>query len=175
MNQKVLNPNYKLNLIRLFVFDFALITFIYFIPTLSHVTSIPFYMLEPMRVAIVFCIIYTNRKNSLIIALTLPIFSFIISAHPVFYKSLLVALELFINISLFYEISKRLKNIFIVMVISIMSAKIFYYLAKYIFLNISLISGDLIATSIWIQFLIAILLSLYAAIVLKKNEHLKLS
>ena len=116
MIQTVLNPNSKLSLVRLLVSDLVLILFIYLIPTLSHLISIPLYIFDPMRIAIVFCIIYTNRRNTFLIALTVPLFSFIVSSHPVFYKSLLVALELFVNILLFYELSNRVKNIFIVMI-----------------------------------------------------------
>ena len=155
--------------------DLVIITAIYSLPSLSHITSIPFYLFEPMRLALVFCIINTNRKNSLIIALTLPILSLIISAHPVFAKSVLITGELTINVYLFYVIAKRLDNKFFVMLFSILAAKSFYYSGKLMFIGFGFLSGDLVSTPLWIQFLMMLLFSLYAVFSVKNDQGVRLT
>ena len=36
-----------------FLIDVALLAALYFLPSLSHVTAVPLYMLEPMRIALI--------------------------------------------------------------------------------------------------------------------------
>jgi len=73
--------------IKTYIIDFSLLIFIYFIPAISHLLAFPVYYFDPMRIALVVALIHTSKKNSFIIALTLPLFSFIISSHPQFIKS----------------------------------------------------------------------------------------
>ena len=157
------------------VTDLIIITAIYLLPSLSHITSVPFYLFEPMRLALVFCIINTNRKNSLIIALTLPVLSLIISSHPVFAKSILITGELTLNVLLFYAITKRLDNKFIAMLFSILMAKLFYYSGKFLFIGFGFLSGDIISTPLWIQLMMMLLFSIYALFSLKSDKGVKLT
>lgn len=154
--------------------DFLIITIIFLLPTLSHLTSISFYLFDPMRWAVVFCILNTNRKNSLIIALTIPVFSLLISSHPVFIKSLLITGELTLNVILFYIIAKRLKNTFIVMLISILIAKLFYYSGKWLFIHLGFLSSDLFSTSLWIQVPVVFLISVFVFFDLRNGKQVKL-
>ena len=173
MLQDLPTLNYKSKTIGYLAKDILIIAFIYLLPALSHITSIPFYLFEPMRLALVFCIINTNRKNSLFIALTLPAISLLLSSHPVFAKSILISAELIINVLVFYFLSKRLKNIFIAMFMSILFAKIFYYSTKIILLSLGFIQGDLVSTPLWIQYIMMFLFSIYAVIALKNNSESK--
>lgn len=167
MMQNILTLNNKTKRIRYLTADIFLICFIYLVPSLSHMTSIPFYLFDPMRLAIVFCIIYTDNKNSILIALTLPLISLLISSHPVFIKSIIISAELLINVLAFYFFYKRQKNLFVSMFISIFFAKVFYYSAKIAFLNFGLIKGNLISTPLWMQFIVMLILSIYALIAFK--------
>lgn len=151
--------------------DLMALAFIYFIPTIAHFFSFPLYYADPMRIVLILCLAHTSKSNSFIIALTLPVFSFIIASHPSMYKSLLIASELLLNIYLFYFISQRLKNVFGSMLISIALSKIFYYSAKYLFITAGLIEGDLVSTPIWIQAIAAALFSLYAFIILRNRTE----
>ena len=175
MPEDILAVSHKSKTFIYLLTDLVIITAIYLLPSLSHITLIPFYLFEPMRLALVFCIINTNRKNSLIIALTLPILSLIISAHPVFAKSVLITGELTINVYLFYVIAKRLDNKFFVMLFSILAAKSFYYSGKLMFIGFGFLSGDLVSTPLWIQFLMMLLFSLYAVFSVKNDQGVRLT
>ena len=157
---------------RTILIDFLAVTFIYFLPALSHLTSLPLFLMEPMRLVVIFCLVHTNRKNAFIIALTIPLFSLVVSSHPAIIKSGLITIELLINLFLFYFLIER-TNKFISMFLSIILSKFVYYSAKFFLIQVNLIDGDLISTSLFIQWIVAIGLSLYTALILKNQEELK--
>ncbi len=92
-------------LVRNITFDILALLFIYLVPTFSHLISIPIYLYEPMRIMLILAMVHTTRRNAYIITLTLPLFSFIVSFHPVFLKSILIAGELALNVALFFYLS----------------------------------------------------------------------
>jgi len=152
--------------------DFLAITFIYFLPALSHLTSLPLYLIEPMRLAVIFCLVHTNRKNAFIIAVTIPLFSLVVSSHPAILKSALITIELMINLFLFYFLIEK-TNKFVSMFLSIVLSKIVYYSAKFMFIQINLIDGELVSTPLIIQWLVVIGISLYAALIYKRTEDIQ--
>jgi len=173
--QNIFAFSFKSKRVGYLITDTIIITFIFLIPALSHLTSIPFYLFEPMRLAAIFCIINTNRTNSLVIAFILPFCSFMISSHPEFIKGIVMSLELIINVALFYSLNKMLKNKFFIMLLSIIFAKLFYYASKISLLSLGLLKGSLFATPLWIQVVIIILLSIYAAIFFKNKEEIRIN
>jgi hypothetical protein len=108
----------------------------------------------------------TNKTNAYFLALTLPIFSFFMSGHPVFPKNILIAAELMTNVFLFVLLSEKLQywkngyNIFVSMFLSIFLSKIVYYGLKYLFIYFGLLGMGLISTGIGIQITIMLILSL---------------
>ena len=146
---------------KIIVFDFAAFTFIYFVPSLSHLISFPIYFFEPMRIMLILSIIYTSKNNTYLIALSLPFFTLLISSHPSFYKTLLIALELIVNTFLFHNFLKKTSNLFMLTMISIILSKIFYYCGKYLLIYLLIINTGLISTPIFLQLLTAILLSIF--------------
>jgi hypothetical protein len=172
--QNIFALNIKSKKVGYLMTDIIVITFIFLIPSLSHLTSIPFYLFEPMRLAAIFCVINTNRTNSLVIAFILPVVSFIISSHPELVKGILISLELIINVILFYFFNKRFKNKFFVMLFSILIAKLFYYTSKFSLLSLEMLKGDLVSTPFWIQWVIIILLSIYTVIAMKNKQEFQI-
>jgi len=172
--QNIFALNIKSKRVGYLVTDIILITFIFLIPSLSHLTAIPFYLFEPMRLAAIFCVINTNRTNSLVIALILPLVSFMISSHPELVKGIVISLELIINVTLFYFLNKRMKNKFFVMLLSIIIAKLFYYTSKFSLLSLGFLKGDLISTPFGIQGVIIILLSIYTVIAMKNKQEFQM-
>lgn len=160
MNDSFVLSNRKIK-INSYLFNLAAIVGIYLVPTISHFFSIPVYMIDPMRIIILLSVIHTSNRNAYLIALTLPLFSFLISSHPVAVKSLLITSELVLNIWLFYEIYKKLSNKFAVMFISILVSKIYYYLAKSILVSTGIQQGELFSTPVYLQIAIALILSGY--------------
>ena len=152
--------DFKAN-IKTYLIDFSILLFIYFLPALSHLFSFPVYYLDPMRIALVIGLIHTSKKNTYLIALTLPLFSFLISSHPQFVKSLLLSAELIINISLFFLFKEKIKNVFTSLLLSIIISKVIYYLLKFAFINYALLDDKLFSTPYYFQIISAILLSTY--------------
>lgn len=151
------------------ILDILALTFIYFIPALSHIGNVPLYLVEPMRIMIIIAIAHTSHRNAYIIALTLPLFSFIVTDHPVFYKTLIMTAELLVNIWLFYFLSKKWKNNFTAMFVSIFISKLFYYLLKFGLMSFLLIESDLITIPIYLQVITMVLFSAYLFIVLSRK------
>ncbi|MFP4557624.1 MAG: hypothetical protein ACLFNU_12215 [Bacteroidales bacterium] len=150
------------------IFDILALAFIYFVPTISHMLSFPLYLIEPMRIALILALVHTTKRNAYIVAVTLPLFSFLVSAHPVFYKMLLISGELVLNVWLFYFILSRTKSAFVSILSSIVLSKAVYYLAKFIAIALILkTSEDLIATSIYIQVATTIVFSVYLGLMYK--------
>ena len=158
----------SLSMLKVYLIDLAIITFIYFLPARSHLTALPLYYLEPMRLAMLFAIIHTGKKNALIIAVTLPIFSLLVSSHPGFLKAILITGELLVNLVLFYSLRRKI-NVFSAALLSIIISKLLYYCAKYIFIQTQLIDGGLISTPLLVQLIIAVLVSIYAGLMFNKS------
>lgn len=153
------------------VFDILALAFIYLVPTISHMLSLPLYLIEPMRIALILALVHTTKRNAYIIALTLPIFSYLVSAHPVFYKMLLISGELVLNVWLFYFLLGRTKNVFASILSSIIVSKAIYYLAKFIALALIFNSTEsIISTPLRIQVITTLVFSVYLWLMFKKRK-----
>lgn len=161
----------KVNL-RSFFLNVLAFVFIYFTPALSHLLSFPLYLIEPMRIMIVLAMVHTNRQNAYILALTLPLFSFVMSFHPVFFKMLLITVELVLNVALFYFILKRTKRTFVAMLLSIVISKATYYLVKFLLISTMVLESGLVSTAIGIQLVTVLVFSVYAFIMYKRKQKL---
>ena len=156
--------------IRSIIIDLLGLTFIYFVPTLSHLVGLPIYLIEPMRIMVVLALAHTTRTNAYILALTLPVFSFAISLHPVFAKSLLITAELLLNVWLFYFLLKRFKNHFTALLTSILLSKLAYYLMKYVLISALVIESNLFSTPILLQLLMTFIFSAYIYLIFRRRE-----
>jgi hypothetical protein len=146
--------------VKYFIIDILLLIALYLLPAISHALVIPFYLVDPMRIMIFVSILLTNKKNSYLLALTIPLFSFLIDSHPVLIKSVLIASELSFNLFLFYSLYKKTKNIFVITFLSIAVSKVFYYFLKYVAIETGLLNSSLISTSLWIQLVLTTVISL---------------
>lgn len=151
--------------IKTYLIDFSLLLMIYFLPAISHLFAFPVYYLDPMRIALVVALVHTSKKNAYIIALTLPLFSFLISSHPQIIKSFLLSAELVINLSLFFLLKDKLKNVFTSLFISTIISKVIYYSFKFAFISFALLNDRLFSTPFYFQLIAAILLSTYIYLV----------
>lgn len=149
--------------------DSAAVLVILLAPALAHLLSFPVFYLEPMRIMLILALVHTNRTNAYALAVALPVVSFMISGHPVLFKAGLMSAEFALNVFLFYELSKRLRNVFGAVFFSIVLSKIGYYIVKVAMLNYALFSSPLISIPLWIQLVTASLFALYAMLVIKKQ------
>ena len=155
--------------VKTYLIDFSLLLFIYFLPAISHLLAFPVYYLDPMRIGLVVALIHTSKKNSFLIALTIPIFSFLISSHPQLAKSFLLSAELLLNLAFFFLLKEKLKNVFTSLLASIIISKAIYYLLKFAFINFALLDDKLFSTPYYFQIISAILLSTYMYLVNKSE------
>jgi hypothetical protein len=156
--------------LRTILIDMAALSVIYFVPALSHLLAVPIYLVEPMRIMLILGIAHTSKRNAYLLALTLPLFSFAVSGHPVFLKSMLISIELVVNVWLFFTLAKVIRNHFAAMAAAIIGSKIFYYLLKFGLLSAALINGSLISTPIYLQLITTTLFSIYIFAVLRKKQ-----
>ena len=140
--------------------DILAVSFIYFVPTISHLLSFPLYLIEPMRIMVVLALIFTHRYNAIILAATLPFVSFIFSGHPIFIKSALISAELVINVLLFYALAKRIYPT-IALFTSIWVSKIIYYGLKYLTILWMFPDDRLVSTPLYIQLFTSLGLSVF--------------
>lgn len=143
------------------VYDIFALAVITFIPALSHLTAIPIYLLEPMRIILLLSMVHTSKKNVYLLAIALPVLSFIISAHPTIIKSALISSEMILNVFLFFYLLKFFKNSFPAAIVSILISKLYYYLLKFTFISFGLISTELVSTPIILQVVVGTSISVY--------------
>jgi hypothetical protein len=152
------------------ILDTVALAFIYFLPALSHIGNYPLYLIEPMRIMLILAIMYSSKRNAYIIAFTLPMFSFLLTHQPVFYKTIIMTIELVLNIWLFYFLSNKFKNYFAAIFTSILASKAVYFGLLYGLVNLQLLESNLISTPIYFQFILAMVLSSVLFIVLTRRE-----
>ncbi len=165
VNQVFTHVNYKS-----IIFDIIALAVIYFVPSLSHLFNVPVYLVEPMRIMLILAMVHTTKTNAYLIALTLPLFSFLISSHPNIYKGLIMTIELLLNVWLFFEISKRISNHFAAMISAIIISKLIYYLMKWALINFAIIESKLFSTPIYLQIITTVIFSGYVFIILNRKK-----
>ncbi len=151
--------------------DFSALTVIYFVPTFSHLIGFPLYLIEPMRIMLILAMVHTGKSNAMIIALTLPVFSFLISGHPVMLKMMLIAVELLANVWLFYFLAKKLNKVFPAILLSIIASKLIYYTLKFSLIHLAFLDSGLVSTPIYIQVIMTFVFSGYLYLFLRKQEY----
>ncbi len=161
---------YNKEIIKSIALDLSALAFIYLIPTFAHLTSMPIYLIEPMRLMLVLALVHTNKRNAYILALTLPLFSFLLSSHPVFAKMLLISFELSLNVFLFYLLKDRFLKVFPAILLSIIFSKIAYYSIKFGLLSYAILDGSLISTPLFIQLITTTVFSLYLFLVFRLTK-----
>lgn len=151
--------------------DIVAIAFIYFLRDISQLINFPLYLVDPMRLMIIIGIAHTNKINSYFLAILLPLFSYFIGGHPYFLKTLIIMIELLLNIYLFYYLVRRIKNAFFSMLISIIICKAVYYGLKFLLISLSLIEGSLLSTAFKYQIITIVIFSLYMQVFLKARSR----
>ncbi len=148
------------------------LAFIYFVPTLSHLLSLPLYFIEPMRLMVVLAMVHSHRVNAYLLALTLPVFSFIVSGHPVAIKMIIISAELLLNVWLFYFLYSRIKSSSIALLSSIILSKVAYYGAKFILITLGVFKGsNLAGIPLWVQAITIAVFTLYSVIIHSRRKN----
>lgn len=143
---------------KVLVLDVLSVFAVYIIPAMSHLLAYPLYLFDPMRlIVLIGFMVYRNKWNSCVLAVTLPLVSFLLSGHPVAIKNGLIAVELLTNILLLaYMLDKR-ANPTLSLVTSIGASKLFYYGLKYTVIAFGFLNADMVATD-WIYQIIVVVM-----------------
>lgn len=151
--------------LRALVIDTAAIALIVLTPAISHLLSFPLYLAEPMRLMLILAMAHSRKANAYLLAVALPLLSFAVSAHPVFPKMVLIAMELSLNVFLFYLLSERGMKAIAAAFLSILLSKAAYYLVKYLLIRMAVLDSELVSTPLLFQVGTAVAFSLYLALV----------
>jgi hypothetical protein len=149
--------------------DLGALAFIFLVPAISHLTSMPVYLIEPMRLMLILALVHTTKNNAYLLAFALPLFSMILSGHPAFPKMVLIAFELSLNVFLFYVLVRRLKSVFPAILGSIILSKALYYLLKFMLISFAVIQTELISTPIVVQLITTLIFSSYLFVFYKRT------
>lgn len=140
-----------------FLIDVVLLAALYFLPSLSHVTAVPLYMLEPMRIALIIALLFTNRANAYFIAFTIPLASALITGHPTPFKALLMGIEFSALVACYgYLVQSVRIPAFAALTAAILLSKVLYYSMKFAALNAGLLTGSLVSTPLQTQMVLAL-------------------
>lgn len=159
--------------VKSYIFDFLALSVIYLLPTFSHLINFPLYLLDPMRIMVVMAMIYTDKRNAYVIAATLPVFSFILSGHPLIIKSLLILVELMMNVWLFFALKEMIPNTFVRMLAAISGSKALYYILKIIVISAGFMGGELISTPLYMQLIVTVILSGVIYFLTRRGENVQ--
>ncbi|MHC1708735.1 MAG: hypothetical protein AB9842_14600 [Bacteroidales bacterium] len=151
------------------ILDLLALSLIYFIPALTHLLNAPIYLIEPMRLMLVLAMAHTHKNNAYLLALTLPVFSFLVSGHPVVLKAALISTELLLNVWLYYMFINIFRSSFLSMMFSIITSKVIYYLMKAALISLALINTELFSTPILIQVIMTLVFSGYVFFLSRKK------
>lgn len=155
------------------IFDFVALGFIFLMPAFSHMLAFPLYFIEPMRIMVVLAMAHTHRNNAYLLALALPLFSFVMSGHPMLVKAVIISLELMVMTGIFYLLKKYI-SIFAAIFSAVIISKLFYFAVKF-FVPLkamqSLGYGNFFEFSLWIQLATSLVLSIYLWKMIKRTDN----
>jgi hypothetical protein len=158
------------SLIRTVFVDGVALAFLLLVPAASHLVGIPFYFIEPMRIMLVVALIFTARSNAYILALALPVFSFLVSGHPIPVKMLIIMAELLFNAWLFVALFHKNCNIFVSMLSSIVISKMCCYLMYWMVFSWAFVIDESQVIFLVAQLVVTLVLSTSIALVSTKRS-----
>lgn len=136
--------------------DVALLAALYLLPSFSHLTALPLYKLEPMRIALIVALLFTNRANAYLIAFTIPLASAWITGHPPPLKAVLMGIEFSILVATYIHLVRK-DHIptFVALTAGILLGKAVYYSMKFMALSAGWLGGSLVSTPVQTQLVLA--------------------
>lgn len=154
------------------IVDLLLLGVIFYMPALSHIVSYPLYVFEPMRLVLFASVLLTrNKSNSFVLAATIPLFSYFVGGHPVLVKSVIMGIELLVNMALFWLLLKKGVNAFYAAFTSIVVSKVLYYGMKVLLVNWGWMQMNVISTPVLIQFGVSFIIALIMFLILKNDKQ----
>lgn len=161
----------KVAIARVLAVDVVLLVFALLSPALFHAFGIGVHYLEPMRISLFAVMLFVPIKsNSYVFAALLPCVSCIITGMPFPVKAGMMSAELVVNVFVFYFLKKQKLNDILCFFASIIVAKSFYVIVKYMLIQYGFYPQSILISNVVIQFLMAGLLSLVFGIIGAKKR-----
>jgi hypothetical protein len=159
---KSINPGLQLPVILpAVIIDALAFGVVLFTPAIAHLAGFPVYMLEPMRLMLILSIAHASKRNSFLLALALPLFSFLVSGHPMLLKMIIITGELVFNVALFYWFVKKFSNPFFAMLAAIVVSKVACYLVYWPVFSWAFVVGEAAPAFILVQVITTLIFSAY--------------
>jgi len=152
------------------IIDLLALGFILLMPAMSHMTGIPFYFIEPMRILLVVALIFSNRYNAYALAVLLPLFSFLVSGHPSPVKMIIIMAELLLNAWLFLGFLQKTKKPFLSMLTSVLLSKVFCYSMYWVVFSWAFVVEESATIFLVSQMAVTLVLSTLVAIISSKRQ-----
>lgn len=156
------------NIWRIALIDASLLAVACLVPTMSHLTAIPFYQLNPMLLVLLASMLLVNdRRNAFLMALLLPTISMVAVGMPTPLKALCMAPELLTVVSVSTLLMSRCHTFATrmgAMVAAILCGKVVYYALKALILT----PAVLITTPVLTQLLVVVAAAAIFALIAKK-------
>ena len=141
--------------------DVIAVIFIVYMSEISRFVGYQMYVIDPMRMMIVLAFAFTPRWNAWVLAILLPLASYFWGYHPTITKTTLIAIELLLNVWLFWYLLDKTKMALLSILISIVFSKAVYYMMKFFCLRLGWLEGDLIATPLETQVITTVIFSVF--------------
>ena len=155
--EKVMSRSYVL---RIAAFDAVLVTLALLMPIVSHAFGVGIRFLEPMRLALFAAVLFVpERKNAYLMAFVLPWFSFAIIGMPVWWKAVMMSVELVVNVFILYRLLDLKVHSGLALLISVLMAKGLYYIAKYLLIQFAVLPQMPVVENVPMILLSVVLLS----------------
>ena len=152
------------------VLDGLALAVVLFTPAIAHLAGLPVYMIEPMRLMLILSMAHASEKNSYLLALSLPLFSYLVSGHPMLLKMMIITGELVLNVALFYWLVKKLNHPFFAMLTAIVMSKIVCYLAYWPIFSWAFVAEEAGFSFILVQMITTVIFSTYIFTIWKKKK-----
>jgi len=137
--------------------DVVLLAALYLLPSFSHLTALPLYKLEPMRIALIVALLFTHRANAYLIAFTIPLASAWITGHPPPLKAVLMGIEFSVLVASYtHLVNKDRIPAFVALASAILLGKAVYYSMKFVALSAGWLGGSLVSTPVQTQLILAV-------------------
>lgn len=153
--------------------DIAALTFVGFVPAASHLFNVPIYFIEPMRIMLLLALLYSSRWNAYVLAIVLPLFSFLVSGHPAPVKMIIIMAELILNAWLFLLFYQNTKKAFLSTFGSILLSKLFCYAMYLVVFSMAFVKAEAETAFLIAQLLLTLTLSSVVWIILKRSQSPK--
>lgn len=169
--QDSIGLNRQAVVVRTLLTDVVVLVTFYLTVNFAHILPFALYQLDPMKIFILLTVAYSSRGNALLMALALPLLSFLSTGHPVAPKFLLIGAELMIFVWVMGIGSGVKYEKWLSFLGAVVVSKVAYYSLKAGIIGLGWLNQELFSTGLFSQLIALGVLSLvFLLITAIKNQ-----